>query len=498
MRFAPHVPGLPTAQDRFATADEAYLAYVRALVPVYGIGVVKHPTSNGDIQVKCNRHRRPPTDSVPCEWTAVLKQNSKSGRWRIDFDESNFEHSHGPAKRILQDPSWRPIVRNREARKALGIDSDSAEQREVGQDRAAAARAAKKERAERKKVRDRLRNKDKGKDVALQSKGKERAHDASPPPKKRRRDTNGTLAPGPSPPTTSLFFACPQPSTSASPSSHEFAFEHEAPEYRPLAYPPTFASLPATRPFSASLSAHPVSPAPSSLVPLPTVDVSAFLFALHPSLETLTPHLVASGFTTVDSLASLALLDPAILNNVLDLVQGDESEGQSPRAGFRVFGRRAKIEWTAETESAAMRDLVERRELIFQHQRELNNARLQANSEKLAKEHLAQFSTRNNTPASNLNLYKRFCKLVDVPPYPITFALLSLAMFARCSTKNGHFATFKLDLQHIMQATASPWEGEAMYEALVGKDPNGTALKEFMDERRKVQLKRASRFPSAF
>ncbi|BGP30369.1 hypothetical protein JCM10296v2_002123 [Rhodotorula toruloides] len=35
----------------------------------------------------------------------------------------------------------------------------------------------------------------------------------------------------------------------------------------------------------------------------------------------LTPHLVASGFTTVDSLASLALLDSAILNNVLDLVR---------------------------------------------------------------------------------------------------------------------------------------------------------------------------------
>ncbi|BGP30370.1 hypothetical protein JCM10296v2_002124 [Rhodotorula toruloides] len=95
-----------------------------------------------------------------------------------------------------------------------------------------------------------------------------------------------------------------------------------------------------------------------------------------------------------------------------------------------------------------MRHLVERRERIFQQQRELKNARLQAESEKLAKQHLAQFSTRNKTPASNLNAYKRFCKLVDVPPYPITFPLLPLAMFARCSTNNGHFATFKLDLQH--------------------------------------------------
>lgn len=121
-------------------------------------------------------------------------------------------------------------------------------------------------------------------------------------------------------------------------------------------------------------------------------------------------------------------------------------------------------------------------------------AELQAASEKLAKDHLAKFSKGNDVPRGNMNAYKRFCDSVDVPPYPITFPLPSLAMFARCSTKNGHFSTFKADVQHVREAMASAWEGEGGYQALVAMDDEGVALKEFMAERRKVRVKGPSPF----
>ncbi|BGP06323.1 hypothetical protein JCM10049v2_002144 [Rhodotorula toruloides] len=311
-------PGLPTPTDRFASANDAYLAYVRALIPVYGIGVTLQPTSSGDVEVKCNKYFRPPggSSSDACRWMAVVTGNPKTKRWRINFDESCFDHSHGPAQQILDDPSWRPIVRNPAARKALGMRSSLVTSSVGKKSDAAVAQKASQERTERKKKRDDQREKGKAEDVALPSNGTEPALGVLSPLKKRRRHIDGTFAPGPSRTTTSLFFASPLPSAGA-----DSSVRHEAPEYRPLAYPPTFASLPATRPVSASFSAHPVFPALSSLVPLPSVDISAFLYALHPSLEPLTPHLIASGFTTVESLASLALLDSAILSNVLDLVR---------------------------------------------------------------------------------------------------------------------------------------------------------------------------------
>ncbi|BGP30368.1 hypothetical protein JCM10296v2_002122 [Rhodotorula toruloides] len=77
----PH-PGLPTPTDRFASAIEAYLAYVRALIPVYGIGVTLQPTSSGNVEVNCNKCFRPPggSSSDACRWMAVITENPKTKR----------------------------------------------------------------------------------------------------------------------------------------------------------------------------------------------------------------------------------------------------------------------------------------------------------------------------------------------------------------------------------------------------------------------------------
>ncbi|KPV76132.1 uncharacterized protein RHOBADRAFT_53115 [Rhodotorula graminis WP1] len=62
-------------------------------------------------------------------------------------------------------------------------------------------------------------------------------------------------------------------------------------------------------------------PPPLPTLPSPADDVASFLVALHPSLVSLTPHLIAAGFDSVDALSSLVLLEPPILALTLDLIR---------------------------------------------------------------------------------------------------------------------------------------------------------------------------------
>ena len=82
-----------------------------------------------------------------------------------------------------------------------------------------------------------------------------------------------------------------------------------------------------------SAAASPLSPLVS-----PILDIRAFLVSLHPSLESLTSHLVDAGFDSVASLTWLALLEPPILKITLDVVRVEASRraGAQRRRGERV------------------------------------------------------------------------------------------------------------------------------------------------------------------
>lgn len=96
---------------------------MRALVPVYGISVTMINVSPVAAHIKCNRYHARYSDHPDgrCGWSAVAYRDSRTQRWRVDFETSNFEHSHGPCDEILQDPTWRPKVKNPDARRALGM-----------------------------------------------------------------------------------------------------------------------------------------------------------------------------------------------------------------------------------------------------------------------------------------------------------------------------------------------------------------------------------------
>ncbi|BGP06322.1 hypothetical protein JCM10049v2_002143 [Rhodotorula toruloides] len=287
-----HVPGLPSVNDSFASTTEAFKAYVKATVPVYGISVTKCAVSSTVTQIKCNRHHSHYSEHPGgvCSWQAVLKLNPKTRRWRIDAVKSHFKHSHGPCEEILRDPSFRPTVRNPDAREALGMPSLDA-----------SVSAKEQNMGEMRRCRARTKDKDERRAGTSKSKGKERARDVSPPSKKRRLPEEATQEPPP-PAANTL----PPPSEDANrqpqagPSMYHTVHAHQ---------PTTFTQAPQyPRPTAAPQPAAYYVP---SLSLLPTSDISAFLHGLHPSLESLTPHFIAAGLTTIDALASLTHWTPS-------------------------------------------------------------------------------------------------------------------------------------------------------------------------------------------
>ncbi|GJN88292.1 hypothetical protein Rhopal_001257-T1 [Rhodotorula paludigena] len=264
------VPGLPKASDTFATVTDAYSAYVKAIVPVYGIGLYRQESS-AETAFLCNRYITT-RDMIGsgCAYKIALEVDSKTGRWKRDTTLSVLKHSHGPAIKILRDPNWRPTVRNADARKALGMPPfSSGEQPKTKQ------APSKKPATSSKAARPADPSTSSSRAPAAKAAAPQRAGEAAREP----------VTPAPSLPTNKSRL-------------------HAAPS----------APIPApTKPPASSFAKEP----PASSPPSPILP---FLAALHSSLTPLAPHLSAAGFSTPEALTSLVLLEPAILDMTLEAV----------------------------------------------------------------------------------------------------------------------------------------------------------------------------------
>ncbi|GAA5910340.1 hypothetical protein JCM6882_003256 [Rhodosporidiobolus microsporus] len=139
--------------------------------------------------------------------------------------------------------------------------------------------------------------------------------------------------------------------------------------------------------------------------------------------------------------------------------------------------------WTAFTESEAMQDLVSRRSEIFAKLRLLNRPDLQAASYDMAAAHLAQFSETNIVPRNTVKAYSRFCQLHSLPVFPLLPATVALCVFTKCSIVDGHYQTFKSELERVRVASAPLWQNEPLYQELLVYDGDGQGLRELMRER---------------
>ncbi|GAA5933169.1 hypothetical protein JCM3775_002551 [Rhodotorula graminis] len=149
------------------------------------------------------------------------------------------------------------------------------------------------------------------------------------------------------------------------------------------------------------------------------------------------------------------------------------SSGQYP---VKRFPLDQPLEWSARTTSSLMQDLVRRREVIFDKQREADDGTLQDRLDKLA---ITNLSKGHRADRAALASYKRFCTLADIPPYPLTYAVIALALFARCSAEDVFDRSLRSVLLRLKDETGHFWAAHSVYKELCEEDSQGDALDEF-------------------
>lgn len=117
-------------------------------------------------------------------------------------------------------------------------------------------------------------------------------------------------------------------------------------------------------------------------------------------------------------------------------------------------------------------------------------AALQARSDELADKAMRKVDLIRQT--RDLDAYKRFCMAANVPPYPVTDAMVALVVFARASQESGPIQTFRDNLARTKRATDFVWTAIEGIKNSVSVEADVNALKAFVRERTSKAAKCAS------
>ncbi|GAA5872646.1 hypothetical protein JCM3774_001872 [Rhodotorula dairenensis] len=135
--------------------------------------------------------------------------------------------------------------------------------------------------------------------------------------------------------------------------------------------------------------------------------------------------------------------------------------------------------WDADTTSNAMKKLVRQRFDIFAAQRKACDDALQQASRESVE---STFASQGPYLSAYRN-YAKFCSRMDIPVFPMTYAMIALWMYDKCSTRDGYFHTYKQGLWVAAGLVESLWVDNPVFRAVACFDPDGTALRDFMKER---------------
>ncbi|GAA5999434.1 uncharacterized protein JCM10292_001288 [Rhodotorula paludigena] len=117
---------------------------------------------------------------------------------------------------------------------------------------------------------------------------------------------------------------------------------------------------------------------------------------------------------------------PQVEDTPLDAERADAAARKARRA-TRLFKIGTELAYKAPTFCETMRNIVGLREAVFLQQRKfVKRVGLQRESRKMADELCA--SSANIVLRANFAAYERFCAIADAPVFPITHAMLALAM----------------------------------------------------------------------
>lgn len=72
---------------------------------------------------------------------------------------------------------------------------------------------------------------------------------------------------------------------------------------------------------------------------------------------------------------------------------------------------------------------------------------------------------------------------MGVPAFPVTYTMIALWVYEKCSTRDGSFYTYKHGLRMAAGIAEPMWINNPVFRTVAYFDPDGTALSEFMRER---------------
>ncbi|GAA5975690.1 hypothetical protein JCM5350_002695 [Sporobolomyces pararoseus] len=143
------------------------------------------------------------------------------------------------------------------------------------------------------------------------------------------------------------------------------------------------------------------------------------------------------------------------------------------------------VEWTASTESEGMKELVEKTEEVFAIHRKLNNPTLQALN-------IAALNSSDRLKSVDsrclFERYQEFCKVVNIPPLPLSMSTIGLFFVAKCSWKNGYYPGCLTFFRRILEAGLEIWQGQEGYAGLNGSKLE-IALADFHKERKGISVR---------
>ncbi|GAA6034272.1 hypothetical protein JCM8097_003818 [Rhodosporidiobolus ruineniae] len=313
------VPSLPQPNDRFSSFVAFYRATISAIVPVYGCGVTKSNVSSLRGGLKCQHYYQPASGAERCPFELVVRRAAGTDNYVVSTKLSQYTHNHPPRAEILADPTWRPKLLNKDARAALGMSPT----------KWGSAKEAKNTQSQTKTA-----GVTKAKTADGRSGGERRDESFSSHALPQLRPPDPLL---PSHPSASHY---PQPH--ADYSWTQFSRSRPAFPYQPFAV--TSASSSPPHPTQLGTFAPPQPRLASSRAPLTNVHLAAFLASLHPSHASLAPNFLAAGFSSLDSLTSLTLLEPESNEAVVELLKAEsEDERTRPPGGARIGVVQAKL-----------------------------------------------------------------------------------------------------------------------------------------------------------
>lgn len=130
-RFSPHLgsfqvtPNLPQHGSTFKSAQAVLTACYLALLPIYGSGARPFTGNPGTFRttIRCalshTLYKNLP--GGVCPWSLVAILDKSNNEFRVDLNVSDLYHNHAPHPSILRNPTWRPLIKNEDVRRTLGM-----------------------------------------------------------------------------------------------------------------------------------------------------------------------------------------------------------------------------------------------------------------------------------------------------------------------------------------------------------------------------------------